>query len=444
MAEKLSPISSASSAKLQRDLIKVALQELNVIIQHPDELADWYTIQPMSVQNITFTRILNALANASDTAGMRQVLSASQVDIYNTVNLELGILLIRFHLMNSDYAPAEHIYGSLVSRGTEYHRKKHLELLVQYLAEQLLWVQASELYLKYYMNYLISGKDLEVFMPAPHEVRMKILQLAVKQPLYLTSHEPYPGVQYALPGTDGLIQDYKLQKFTFTEEEQLKLLDMLKAIFNRPECVKQFQSILGDKSRYDYIIDGANVLHFVDREILPHSYKRLDQVICKLLDEHRDARVLLVLHERHFRVSQYRWKRYQQQDVEDIIHGWSHCSQIVVCKTPYKFNDDYYSIAYAVSHPEALLVTNDKFRDHIFKLSAKSHNLDLLAQWRQESVIEYQEKRNVQRGRTVHDIQFIMPTTWSQRVQCSDSTYYVPVKSQTQLDEWAIVRAGAL
>ena len=429
MSEQISII------KDQRTTIRHALQQLNtILLKSSTEIIKWYLSQTSDVQNISYPRVLNTLANILDVSSMKLIFDIHNIDIYRAQSLELGILLIRFHLISSDYSLALAIYTDLVDNGIGYHRKKHLKLLIKYLTSQLLWSQAVELYVKYYTFYIISSSDIEIFLPAPHELRSQILQLVVKQPIHITRCDTYQGVTYCTQTSGVVDKTYVLQKYKFTDAEQLVLLDMLKVLFKRPDDAIAFQNILKDERHYDYIVDGANILNFVDHKILPHSYKRLDQVLNALLDINKDIRILLVLHERHFKVSRYQWVSHHIREVGDIIYSWSRSNRIIICKTPYKFNDDYYSLAYAVSHKEAQLVTNDKLRDHIYMFS--SNNIDLMPQWYKESVITYYETYLC--GKPI--IRFIMPDTWSQRVQCNGNTYYIPVMSALLGNCWAVIK----
>ena len=86
-----------------------------------------------------------------------------------------------------------------------------------------------------------------------------------------------------------------------------------------------------------------------------------------------------------------------------------------------------------------MLVTNDQFRDHIYKLSSKEHNLDLIQSWRAEKVIEYQYDPQQQQ------LLFFMPLPYSFRVQkhqahqahqAHQHQYYFPCKVTETGSEW--------
>jgi hypothetical protein len=94
------------------------------------------------------------------------------------------------------------------------------------------------------------------------------------------------------------------------------------------------------------------------------------------------------------------------------------------------FNDDYYALLNAFPRPDSLLVTNDQFRDHIYKLSSKEHNLDLIRSWRSEKVIEYQYDTDTQQ------LMFYMPLPYSFRVQRHQGYYYFPCKVTETGSEW--------
>ena len=174
---------------------------------------------------------------------------------------------------------------------------------------------------------------------------------------------------------------------------------------------------------YDYVIDGANVLFYIDRKICLRGYARITKMLNTLAQHKPGCKMLLVIHQRHFKQPD-KWRQYA---LNHVI-GWHKIPGLSVCRTPPHLNDDYYSLLNAIPRTSCYLITNDKFRDHIFKLSTKDHALDLIAQWRKEKVIEYDFVNG--------EVEICEPMGYSFRVQKVNNSYYLPVKSTAGSTIW--------
>ncbi len=125
-----------------------------------------------------------------------------------------------------------------------------------------------------------------------------------------------------------------------------------------------------------YVIDGANVLFSCH-----NGLKKLNSIIDNLITGGLpDApEITIVLHKRHFQKSG-KAVALKQQRFKDKYKD----IKINLVETPYGVNDDYYSIFMAMKN-NCLLVTNDKFRDHIYHISAQ------IELWHKQTVISFNE-----------------------------------------------------
>ena len=174
--------------------------------------------------------------------------------------------------------------------------------------------------------------------------------------------------------------------------------------------------LLKDETFYDYIIDGANVLFYGAKSAV-HAYQNIVNVI-KMIP--RDKKILLVLHQDHFKLDPG-WPRHRCIEIKKTLNVIrDRCS---ILQTAPKINDDYYSLLCATIRPGSLLVTNDKFRDHIFAQETEQA-AELLSIWRLESVVEYDMDR------------LYYPNPYSNRVQRDGNKYYIP---HATANAWCVV-----
>jgi hypothetical protein len=132
------------------------------------------------------------------------------------------------------------------------------------------------------------------------------------------------------------------------------------------------QSSFKDSNLLHYVIDGANVL-FSSHDGLQKLHNIVENlhVNVKVCTE-----ITIVLHKRHFQKNGKAAALKQHRFKKDI--------KINIVETPYGVNDDYYSIFIAMKN-NCLLVTNDKFRDHIYHISPRIHL------WHKQTVISFND-----------------------------------------------------
>jgi hypothetical protein len=116
--------------------------------------------------------------------------------------------------------------------------------------------------------------------------------------------------------------------------------------------------------RTKFVIDGANVLFACHNGV-----KTLNKILNQLCSD--GSVVTLVLHKRHF-----------NGKLKDSLSCLLNHPFINLIQTPYGVNDDYYSIYIAMKN-ESYLVTNDKFRDHIYHIDPQ------IAKWHKQYVVNF-------------------------------------------------------
>ncbi len=377
---------------------KEELTVLNGILStdeiNAEAVMDWYRSSTVA-KNVALKRIFNTLLNIAATEYATELYP----EIITNVNIETAILVIRYLIMCNKVDDAHDFYTDLDFSMT---RKRHAHLIMtEYIGMDGRIADALRYFDIIYVQYNIEPDDVQPFLIASiaTEAKHYVLDKVIGHPLKFEI-----STLTAISYTD---LDIKPTKLDFTDVQRESLMTSMHEIFAQKGKIPEINQDID----YKFIIDGANVLFFADRKICINGYRRITKMISSLTD----GRVLLVLHQRHFKpTGKFKGAAFAE------ISKWEKNVNVDICKTPYGFNDDYYSLINAFSRSNSYLITNDKFRDHIFKLSKKTHSLDLVAQWREEKIIEY----DFDHGK----MNLKYPLEYSFRVQYIDSKYYVPNK----------------
>jgi hypothetical protein len=410
---------ASAQHKLDLAMLSSILKEPNL---HPSALLDWYRSACEKASDMARNRIFNILLEGLEGLGLGVGLRLGLVEEFLELggfrdripDRETGILYIRYYLIHDMLYEACVMFESMPPEMT---RKKHASLIMQYMLRHSQYEDACRYYHTYILpRYRVDGSDIAGFLhkDISSSLRNGVLETVLGQPLTLphcigiesTVTVTENGV---LPGDLGTLE---LLDFNSTQINEL-VANLHKAF--KLQCK---EPVLDLSHEYDYVIDGANLLFYIDRKICLRGYQRITKMI-KALQVHKPvAKILLVLHTRHFKPNPSKWSR----KAHDHITEWGMIENLDICRTPWHFNDDYYSLLNAIPRKKCFLITNDKFRDHIFMLSSKEHNLDLIAQWRHEKVIEY----DYEHGQVV----LLEPPIYSFRVQRVKNVYYLPIKCE--------------
>lgn len=341
------------------------------------------------------------------------------VNFYTIENLELGILLIRYYLYFNNHEAAIKVVENLTLKSDCLIRKRHIELIVEFYHRNELHLAAYELYDKFYTDrfrFNVTVEDVIPFLhPTAASVKMQVLSSINHKSLYfpsimafnfnyiITSEPPADLVKIPIDTTfiaekikELLPFKKKVLKAQSGEAHETELARLLShATIEEASCKVNFKDI-------SYVIDGANVLFSVNSKPHPELLYKMMQDVSLL------GPVVVVLHQRHFKNGIVDFKRFSMKNVQ-------------VCITPYGVNDDYYSLYVSLIN-NAILITNDLFRDHIFKIDP------MISLWHKEYVANYNERLKIN-----------YPLPFSHRVQfkSKDNTFYLPTSDPS---EWIIIK----
>jgi len=350
-------------------------------------------------------RIINYLLDRSDIIATTQAFENAGIDPLSVSSTDMGILAIRYLIAISKLNDAIILYNKLLTSGNT--RKKHLLLIITELIRTEQFTIATDMYLA--SNYYPEGSDILLF---PHLSRKLILEKLVGLPIIIDHKAIHDGVVF-LPPLAPAPDKYQLR---YVEMDRLALSNAIKTIAQEKKTVNFDVPKLTDNVNVDIVIDAANILYYGEREITLSSYQRLKFVI----DYFADKNIIIVIHEKYCKPPPSFTKKDKQ-----FIGAIFHSELRKFYKTPYGMNDDWYAIALAIAN-NARLLTNDLFRDHIYKFTicAEEQNkyFNLMQQWCQENVIKYEFKK--------HNTSIILtePCKWSTVIQKSEAgSYYVPI-----------------
>ena len=210
----------------------------------------------------------------------------------------------------------------LLKHGSMKYR--HLKLLLPYLSKNM-----GDDLVEYYESY--------IYRMIP--VDSRLIELLCTYPKVL---ELYIGKYVELDG------EYKEEvEFDYDYGE---LLGQIRKFIKRKYGGKNYERFLKNipEKNYSIVFDGNNVL-FSDggKEITKKSYNRLIALVDYTIKNGHTP--LVFIHQRNMKYI----KKWLKLPLHDYMHG-----------TPYNFNDDWFSLYYAIQN-NCYLVSNDLFRDHI-------------------------------------------------------------------------------
>ena len=376
--------------------------------------------------------ICNATASERQTAinyAINQFFDMDRIDLitmsftylninFQTIeNLEMGILLIRYYLHFNSHEEAMKVLTNLNAKSLI--RKRHVELIVEYYQQKGFLLDAYDLFNTFYRDRFNITVEEVIPMLIPmlkpyienHFIIKNVLSLINHKALYfpakmafeynyeITSSPPADLIKIPIDLSEALskivpLLPYK-KKFKTREEELASLLsstsiqDSLSYTFN------------GVK----YVIDGANVLFSESGCGKPQILYKMVQELALL------GPVVVVLHQRHFNKGL-------------VTRAHLNILNVQLCITPYGVNDDYYSLFVSMSN-NAILITNDLFRDHIFKLDP------VISLWHKEYVANYTNLKF-----PAYSCKINFPLTFSHRVQSTYDNFYLCTADPS---EWIII-----
>jgi hypothetical protein len=332
-----------------------------------------------------------------DLLSCQQILDQHKIN--STTILEIpnstqwGILLIQYNLLLSNYFESIKIYKLLSIHNKV--RKRHLYLILDWLHQHHL----DNLLEQLIQEELIPNFEIELdFVIHLNHLKLKfyLLDLLVGKSLTY-EYNPTPLFQY------------RHVKEISTLKKQL--IDVKPIQLNLQDELKNYHLYESEISKYNYdmVIDGANILFSYGGTVCPIGYKRLNQILQTY------PKSLCILHQKYLNISRYRnkWYKSQYYDIESMIVSWQNK---MIFKIDEYINDDLIIILASILKQQPI-ITNDKFRDHLFRVSDENFSL-----WLMDYIIPYNFNNEY--------LELFYPLPYSSVIQKSDDGYYIPTTSE--------------
>ncbi len=159
---------------------------------------------------------------------------------------------------------------------------------------------------------------------------------------------------------------------------------------------------------YHAIIDGGNVLHSRKGMIYSNSLQDLVNVID--MTTLTIGNPLLIIHKRHLKTI---------PNLQDILNS----KKVSYYLTPYNINDDMFILWFFLkTNTQSFIISNDKYRDHIFKFETDKKKANSNFSWSQFKHIIGQQTL----GYDVVNCIINNPPTYSRCIQQYNDKIYVP------------------
>lgn len=203
-----------------------------------------------------------------------------------------------------------------------------------------------------------------------------------------------------------------LISFDLTKQEKNNLISNIENFyFTNKKYLNKYKSFL-QNNNINIFIDAGNIIYYQGGKINYNSFKKID-IIVKNLEKNNN--VLVIIHQRHLQNIK---KMNNKEQILKLYNSWK------VFETPFKLNDDWYFIYGSLLIKNSFIVTNDKLRDHQFKISEKTNLNNTLAKLIDRIVIRYDFKE-----KKYNDNNLILkyPNKYSTEIQKVNNIWHFPI-----------------
>ena len=206
----------------------------------------------------------------------------------------------------------------------------------------------------------------------------------------------------------------KLLSIDLTVDEKINLQNNIESVyFNKNKNLNKYKNFLL-KNNINMFIDAGNILYFQSGQINYNSFLKIDLIVKHL---EKDYNVLVIIHQRHFNNLK---KMDNKEKILKLYNSWKKY------ETPYHLNDDWYFIYGCLLNDKSFIVTNDKLRDHQFKVSEKNNINNTLAKLIDRRVIRYDFKDKKYNN---NNLILKFPNEYSTEIQKVNNTWHFPINN---------------
>jgi hypothetical protein len=189
------------------------------------------------------------------------------------------------------------------------------------------------------------------------------------------------------------------------------LINKIETEFNNI-ILKQINSFHTKLNEIKVIIDGGNILHNRQGNITQQSLIDLENIIINVITN--IGTPLIIIHSKHFKTH------------PELINIFTRTG-VIYYRTPYNINDDLFIIWFFLKYNcEPYIISNDKYRDHIFKFNTLSKNQSNIPN-NDLNIFQFKniiKQQTLQYNTLINEIQ--KPVNWSFCIQLIDNNIYIP------------------
>ncbi len=171
-----------------------------------------------------------------------------------------------------------------------------------------------------------------------------------------------------------------IKKYNFNKIIVDKILEKICIDINKKDCLKLINKVNEFKMN-KIIIDGGNILFFYNGKICKKGYQLLLDLINYFYDQ--NIIPILVIHKRHLKLN-------KNNNINKIIIELIKLNDEFIFRTPYNKNDDLF-ILFIGLNLECNIITNDNFKDHIYKFrtNGKDSEENLVEKYLEDLICKY-------------------------------------------------------
>jgi hypothetical protein len=195
-------------------------------------------------------------------------------------------------------------------------------------------------------------------------------------------------------------------------------LNLLTFLINKIETefnniiLKQINSFYTKLNEIKVIIDTGNILHNRQGNITQHSLIDLENIIINVITN--IGTPLIIIHSKHFKTH------------PELINIFTRTG-VIYYRTPYNINDDLFILWFFLKYNcEPYIISNDKYRDHIFKFNTLTKNQSNIPN-NDLNIFQFKniiKQQTLQYNTLLNEIQ--KPLNWSFCIQLIDNNIYIP------------------
>lgn len=206
----------------------------------------------------------------------------------------------------------------------------------------------------------------------------------------------------------------KLLSIDLKEKEKLNLKNNIENIyFTKKNNLNNFKNFLL-KNKIDIFIDAGNIIYYQGGIINYNSFKKIDIIVKRLENKYN---TVVIIHQRHYNNIK---KMENKENILKLFNSWKKY------ETPYNTNDDYYFIYGCLLNDKSFIVTNDKLRDHQFKVSEKTNLNNTLAKLIDRRVINYDF---INKKYNADNLELKFPNEYSTEIQKVNNIWHFPINN---------------